>query len=72
MTKMREIHTGDLLLEGPETTDTEGGSIVKTYSATPSDPSLSQWMRLQETSGAFDFWNRPEEDIYSSDDGEPA
>lgn len=27
-------------------------------------------MRLAETSGAFDFWNDPAEDIYGPDDGE--
>ena len=27
-------------------------------------------MRLAEASGAFDFWNDPAEDIYSSADGE--
>lgn len=28
-------------------------------------------MRLAETSGAFDFWNDPAEDIYGPDDGNP-
>jgi hypothetical protein len=29
-------------------------------------------MKLAETSGAFDFWNDPAEDIYGPNDGEPA
>ena len=28
-------------------------------------------MRLAETSGSFDFWNDPAEDIYGPADGEP-
>jgi len=28
-------------------------------------------MKLAETSGAFDFWNDPAEDIYGPDDGAP-
>lgn len=27
-------------------------------------------MKLADTSGAFDFWNDPAEDIYGPDDGE--
>lgn len=28
-------------------------------------------MHLAETGGAFDFWSRAEEDIYTGQDGEP-
>jgi hypothetical protein len=28
-------------------------------------------MRLAETSPALGFWNRPEEDVYTDNDGEP-
>lgn len=37
----------------------------------PADPSAEQRMRAMEVSGALDFWDRPEEDIYTLDDGEP-
>lgn len=68
---VERIDMGDLLFEGPELTDTEGGSHVQMCRSSPCEPSRVQWMRIQETSCAFDFWNRPEEDIYTIDDGEP-
>ena len=37
----------------------------------PSDPTLEQYMRIIEVSGALDFWDREEEDIYSPEDGDP-
>ena len=37
----------------------------------PSDPTPEQTLRLIEISGSFDFWDAPEEDIYSPDDGSP-
>jgi len=36
------------------------------------DPTSDQMMRAAEISGALDFWDRPDEDVYSPDDGEPA
>lgn len=39
--------------------------------ASPSDPTTEQAMRLVEFSGSLDFWDRPEEDIYTLDDGRP-
>jgi hypothetical protein len=29
------------------------------------------WLRLAEHGGAFDFWNDPDEDIYTLQHGEP-
>ncbi len=37
----------------------------------PEDPTPEQIMRLVELSGTLDFWDRPEEDIYSLGHGEP-
>lgn len=37
----------------------------------PSDPTSEQQMRLIEISGTLDFWDRPEEDIYSLENGKP-
>ena len=37
----------------------------------PSDPTIEQSMRLVELSGTLDFWDRPEEDVYSLADGRP-
>ena len=34
-------------------------------------PTSDQRMLIVEASGTLDFWDRPEEDIYSLDDGEP-
>ena len=33
--------------------------------------SLVDWLRLADAGGSFDFWNDPDEDIYTSDHGEP-
>ncbi|MBC8233073.1 hypothetical protein H8E77_26305 [bacterium] len=37
------------------------------------DDGVTTWnlMRLAEQSGAFDFWKKEGEDIYSAEDGEP-
>jgi hypothetical protein len=37
----------------------------------PTEPDDAQTLRLIECSGSLDFWNRPEEDGYTADDGEP-
>lgn len=37
----------------------------------PSDPTTEQIMRAVEVSGALTFWDRPGEDIYTLEDGEP-
>jgi hypothetical protein len=37
----------------------------------PEDPTIEQRMRLMESSGTLEFWNRPEEDGYTCGDGEP-
>jgi hypothetical protein len=37
----------------------------------PPDPTAEQNLRIIESSGAFDFWNDPQEDIYSLNDGQP-
>lgn len=36
------------------------------------DPSVDEMLRAAEAGGAFDFWNDPEEDIYTMEDGKPA
>lgn len=33
------------------------------------EPTSEEIMSLIETSGSFDFWNNPEEDIYNLNDG---
>ena len=42
--------------------------IHKVGAATERDNGSDDLMRLAETSGAFDFWNDPAEDIYGPDD----
>lgn len=37
----------------------------------PSDPTESQRLRLIELSGVLDFWDDPEEDVYTAEDSEP-
>lgn len=36
-----------------------------------SDPTTQQIMRIVEVSGSLAFWDRPEEDVYTIEDGEP-
>ena len=50
---------------------TTAASLPVLVSDAPSDPTLEQRMRIVEVSGILDFWDRPEEDIYSLKDGEP-
>jgi len=45
---------------------------VRYGNAGPADPTSEQMMRLVETSGVLDFWDDPDEDIYTREDGEPA
>jgi len=35
------------------------------------DPTSEQVLKLLESSGTLSFWNEPEEDVYTHDDGEP-
>ncbi len=42
------------------------------YVRAPMDPGEEQRLRLMELSGAYSFWDRPEEDVYTLDDGFPA
>ncbi len=46
-------------------------STIQNHPEPPEDPSRAEWMKLGADSPALGFWNRPEEDIYSPDDGEP-
>jgi len=52
--------------EEPETSST---TMILVPSRPPSDPSSEQRMRAIELSGSLEFWNRPEEDVYTLDDG---
>jgi hypothetical protein len=62
---------GDLIIDAFDNTETESGSEVRVGWNAPEDATRRQWMRLIETSRAFDFWNDPAEDIYTEEDGEP-
>jgi hypothetical protein len=61
---MPEVESGDLF------TDTYRES-VEYHVEQNADPSVEDQMRMTERSGSLDFWMRPEEDVYSMDDGEP-
>ena len=50
--------------------ETVSGAMILPVGA-PSDPTAKQQMRLVEQSGVLDFWDDPEEEVYSDDDGEP-
>lgn len=53
------------------TLGTENVTVLQSYPAHPDEPTREQWMRLAETSPSLDFWNNPEEDLYTETDGEP-
>ena len=55
--------------DDPQTTV---GNVVVFHGVLPSDPTSEQQMRMVEVSGALDFWEKPGENIYSLEDGEPA
>ena len=42
-----------------------GGTIVR-----PTDATTTDLMNLVEVSGTLDFWNDPEEDLYTESDGD--
>ena len=60
------IDTGQRVL--PDETHTIGAPMPIVDN---SDPNLGQRMKLMELSGVLDFWDDPEEDIYSPEDGSP-
>ncbi len=65
------ISTGLSVTEFNDDITTEQGAMGILFQRVAEDPCGVQWMILQERSGAFDFWNDPEEDIYTEEDGEP-
>jgi hypothetical protein len=46
------------------------GRMTVEQAAAAFGESPSDWMRLAETGGAFEFWNDPTEDVYALSDGE--
>lgn len=56
---------------GEDQAETTGGNSIMRVIPEPSDPTAQQRMRLIELSGVLDFWDGPEENIYSPEDGEP-
>ena len=41
------------------------------FSTELEEPDTKQMMQIVECSGSLDFWDDPQEDIYTLDDGEP-
>ncbi len=58
-----------------EPEEAAAGDEQSGHSDVDGDPALASGdmyrMRIVEVSGTLDFWDRPEEDIYSLEDGEP-
>ena len=71
MTKLETVHIP------PSVVDESGGSVTTSYEAqtsvhaVPEDPTVEQRMIVVEASGALSFWDHPDEDVYSLEDGEP-
>lgn len=65
--KLLAIAPREIKEDEPETVATYKFSRV----VFPSEPTAEQRMRIVEASEVLDFWDRPEEDIYSLEDGEP-
>lgn len=61
--------SGILTLDEDVNTFTESGAMHISF--TTEDPTIEQRMKLTECSGVLDFWNNPEENIYSEEDCEP-
>ncbi len=58
-------------VEDAESQTVAGNTCMTVVSSSPSEPTPRQWMRLVEMSGTLDFWNDPDEDIYTPEDGQP-
>lgn len=52
-------------------TETTYRRVVRTITH-PADATTRDQMRIVEASGAIDFWNSPEENIYGDNDGDAA
>lgn len=69
---VKTIRTHTVEASGDDfTVATDNLSTQQMFPVSPEEPTPEQWMRLAETSPGLDFWNRPEEDVYSDKDGEP-
>lgn len=62
-----DIAPREIVEDEPRTSSTNEYIVVRF----PEDPTPEQSMRIVEVSGTLDFWDREEEDIYTSKDGEP-
>jgi len=63
--KFEEVST---VTEEEYITQTSFDGVSATYSE---DITTDDVMRAVDASGVLDFWNDPEEDVYSHDDGDP-
>ena len=68
LAKHVKIVRADFVIDASVSAQTESDSEFTRYP--PPDPSDEQALKLIEISGTLDFWNRPEEDGYTCDDGE--
>ena len=71
MSTAERIKIGAREISDDEPVTTAASRPIRVSSDAPSDPTSDQRMRIVEVSGTLDFWDRPEEDIYSPEDGEP-
>jgi hypothetical protein len=65
----------DLMLRAPEDfpnqhTRRETHRVCVEHPRVP-EPTSRQRMTIIEVSGVLDFWDHPEEDVYTDEDGEP-
>ena len=54
-----------------ESTETSVNPVPARFSDQPEDASPVQMLKAVELSGSLDFWDAPEEDVYSPEDGDP-
>ena len=47
------------------------GKLTAEQLAVMFEDSLTDWLRLVESGGSFEFWKDPSQDIYTLDDGTP-
>lgn len=68
MSKGKVIKSSDILVE-QDMTQTEYESNRRVYRGLPEDATRAQWLKVAESS--LGFWNQPQEDVYTENDGDP-
>ena len=73
---MTAVHENTICFQEPATVTEDDFETqtryVRVCANLPEDVTTDDVMRAIETSGTLDFWNDPEEDVYTEQDGDNA